>query len=151
MNPLAIVSVKTLGAAGAAALLSLGVAGTMAQAATPNPNPNPNPSASAKHSVIARADRRAVRLAVVASEGDVLGITPKTLRQDLLKGQTVSDLAGAKGLNKEQFETKLIADVKPRLEDQVGHKVITQAQADRVADRISKGYVPFWDGIHHRN
>jgi hypothetical protein len=39
--------------------------------------------------------------------------------------------------------------VKPRLEALVDKKEITQAQADKVLDRISKGYVPFWNGIHH--
>ena len=149
MNPFAFLSVKALGAAGAAALLSLGVAGTLAQAASPTPTPTP--AAGAKHSAPdPRSDRRAIRRAVVVSEADVLGITPKTLRQDLLKGQKVSDLAAAKGMTKEQFETKLIADLKPRLEDLVSHKVITQAQADRAVDRISKGFVPFWDGIHRK-
>ena len=63
-------------------------------------------------------------------------------------GQKVSDLARDKGMTKEQFETKLIASVKPRLAALVDQKVITQAQADKVVDRISKGYVPFWDGLH---
>lgn len=44
----------------------------------------------------------------------------------------------------------LISSVKPRLAALVDNKVITQAQADRVIDRISKGHVPFWDGVHHR-
>ena len=78
----------------------------------------------------------------------MLGITPKTLREDLRKGQKVSDLARDKGMTKEQFETRLIASVKPRLAALVDHKVITQAQADKVIDRISKGYIPFWDGLH---
>ncbi len=78
----------------------------------------------------------------------MLGITPKTLREDLRKGQKISDLARDKGMTKEQFETKLIASVKPRLAALVERKVITQAQADKVVDRISKGHVPFWDGLH---
>ncbi len=51
-------------------------------------------------------------------------------------------------MTKEQFETRLIASVKPRLAALVDHKVITQAQADKVIDRISKGYIPFWGGLH---
>jgi uncharacterized protein YaiL (DUF2058 family) len=140
MYPFAAVAVKTVSAAAAAALLSLGVAGGLAQAASPSPSP-----ATDRHS-----DRRAVARAVFESEADVLGIAPNTLREDLKKGQKVSDLAKDKGLTKEQFETNLIASVKPRLAALVDHKVITQARADRVIDRISKGYVPFWDGIHHK-
>jgi len=145
MTPFAAVAVKTVGAAGAAALLSLGLAGGLAQAAS---NPSPTPSASTKAPATdQRTDRRAIARAVFESEADVLGITPRTLRQDLRKGQKVSDLARDKGMTKEQFETKLIASVKPRLSQLVGHKVITQAQADKVVDRISKGYIPFWDGL----
>ena len=132
MTPFAAVAVKAVGAAAAAAILGLGVV----QAASPTPT---------NHD---RGDRRAIARAVFESEADVLGIAPKTLREDLRNGQKVSDLARDKGLTKEQFETKLIASVKPRLATLVDHKVITQAQADKVIDRISKGFVPFWDGLH---
>ena len=149
MTPFAAIAVKTAGAAGAAALLSLGLAGGLAQAASPTPNPTP--AAGSIHTVPdPRADRRAIFRAVFESEADVLGLSPKTLRQDLRKGQKVSDLAKDRGMTKEQFETRLIASVKPRLETLVDHKVITQAQADKAIDRISKGHVPFWDGIHRR-
>ena len=142
MTPFAAVAVKTVAAAGAAALLSLGLARGLVQAAS---NPTPSPSASAKAPA---TDRRVIARAVFESEADVLGIAPKTLRADLRKGQKVSDLAKDKGMTKEQFETRLIASVKPRLATLVDQKVITQAQADKVVDRISKGYVPFWDGLH---
>jgi hypothetical protein len=149
MTPFAAVAVKTVSAAGAAALLSLGLAGGLAQAASPSPNPNPSATTKAP-ATDHRADRRAIVRAVFESEADVLGIAPKTLRADLRKGQKVSNLAKDKGMTKEQFETKLVASVKPRLAALVDKKVITQAQADKVVDRISKGYVPFWDGIPHR-
>jgi membrane-bound lytic murein transglycosylase B len=149
MNPLAAIAFKTIGAGGAAALLSVGAAGVLAQAASPTPNPTP--TAGAKPSVPdPRSDRRAIFRAVFESEADVLGITPQTLRADLRKGQKVSDLARDKGMTQEQFETKLIAVVRPRLETMVDHKVITQAQADKAIDRISKGHIPFWNGIHRR-
>jgi hypothetical protein len=143
MTPFAAVAVKAVGAAAAAAILSLGVV----QAASPTPTPAPSASTKAP-ATDHRADRRAIARAVFESEADVLSITPKTLRADLKKGQKVSDLAKDKGMTKEQFETKLIASVKPRLAVLVDHKVITQTQADKVVDRISKGYVPFWDGLH---
>jgi len=150
MSPFAAVAVKAIGAAGVAALLSIGA--VTASAAT-SPTPKPTPSASAgtqKPSTDRHADRRAVRRAIIESEADVLGIKPETLVKDLKAGQKVSDLARDKGMTKEQFETKLVANLKPRLEVLVDHKVITQAQADKLLDRISKGYVPFWDGIHRK-
>jgi hypothetical protein len=143
MTPFAAVAVKAVGAAAAAALLSLGVV----QAASPTPTPTPSASTKAP-ATDHRVGRRAIARAVFESEADVLRITPKTLRADLKKGQKVSDLAKDKGMTKEQFETKLIASVKPRLAVLVDHKVITQTQVDKVVDRISKGYVPFWDGLH---
>jgi hypothetical protein len=139
MTPFTAVAVKAVGAAAAAAMLTLGVA----QAASPPPTPTPSTSTKAP-----AADRRAIARAVFESEADVLGLTPRTLRQDLRKGQKVSDLAKDKGMTKEQFETRLIASVKPRLATLIDRKVITQAQADKVIDRISKGYIPFWDGLH---
>lgn len=145
MTPFAAVAVKTVSAAAAAAILGLGVV----QAASPAPTPTPSASTKAP-ATDHRADRRAIARAVFESEADVLGIAPKTLREDLRKGQKVSDLAKDKGMTKEQFETRLIASVKPRLAALVDHKVITQAQADKVIDRISKGYVPFWDGLHRK-
>ena len=144
MNPSAALAVKTVGAGTVAALLSLGVAGGLAQAASPSPTPKP--AAAAKPATPVRD----VRLAVFESEADVLGITPKVLRTDLKQGQKVSDLARDKGMTKEQFAAKLVVSVKPRLEQLVAQKVITQAQADKVIDRISKGHIPFWDGLHPR-
>lgn len=134
MNPLAAVAVKAVGAAGVAALLSVGAV----SASTAKPTPSAHP------------DRHAVRAAVIESEADVLGITPQTLVKDLRAGQKVSDLARDKGITQEQFETRLVANLKPRLETLVDKKVITQAKADRLLDRISKGRIPFWDGLHAR-
>jgi membrane-bound lytic murein transglycosylase B len=143
MTPFAAVAVKAVSAAAAAAILGLGVV----QAASPTPTPTPSASTKAP-AFDQRSDRRAIARAVFESEAGVLGITPQTLRADLRKGQKVSDLAKDRGMTKDQFETKLIASVKPRLAALVDHKVITQAQADRVIDRISKGHIPFWDGLH---
>lgn len=145
MNPFAALAAKTVSSAGAAALLSLGLAGGLVQAASPSPKPPPSASTTGP-----ATDRRAIGRAVFESEADVLGIAPQTLRKDLKNGQKVSGLAKDKGLTKEQFETKLIASVKPRLASLVDHRVITQAEAGHVIDRISKGHVPFWNGIHHR-
>jgi len=150
MNPFAAFAVKSVGAAGVAALLSIGAV-TASAATSPTPKPTPSSSAGTqKPSTDRHADRRAVRRAIIESEADVLGIKPETLVKDLKTGQKVSDLARDKGMTKEQFETRLVANLKPRLEVLVDHKVITQAQADKLLDRISKGYVPFWDGIHRK-
>jgi hypothetical protein len=138
MSPFAAFAVKALGAGGVATLLTMGAV----SAATPSPSPG---SSADKY-----GGRHAVVAAVVESEADVLGIKPEELRKDLKAGQKVSDLAKAKGMTEEQFADRLAVNLKPRLEALVDHKVITQAQADKILDRIGKGKVPFWDGIHRR-
>ena len=148
MTPFAAIAVKTLSAAGVAALLSVGAVGAVA--ASPSPNPTPTAAGTQQPAGDRHADRKAIRRAVVEAEADLLGIKPEQLIKDLKAGQKVSDLAKDKGMTKEQFETKLVANMKPRLEVLVDHKTITQAQADGVLDRIAKGRVPFWDGIHRR-
>lgn len=147
MSPFAAVAVKAIGAAGVAALLSAGVV----SAATPTPSPSkPTAAGTQQPSADRHTDRRAVRRAVIEAEADVLGIKPEELVKDLKAGQKVSDLAKAKGLTKEQFTARLIANLKPRLDALVDHKVITRAQADRVLDWIQTGHIPFWDGLRHR-
>src|SRR5882762_4995620 len=147
MYPLAALAVKTIGGGTAAALLSLGVAGTLAQAAS---TPKPTPSTATKPAKHDHPDRRAVALAIFESEADVLHLTPAQLREDLRQGQKVADLAKDRGMNKDQFAAALTVNLKPRLEALVEHKVITQPQADKVLDRIAKGHIPFWNGIHHK-
>jgi hypothetical protein len=134
MSPFGALAVKAVGAAGVAALLGVGAV----SASTANPTTNAHP------------ERRAVRAAVIESEADILGIMPQALVKDLRAGQKVSDLAKDKGITQEQFETRLVANLKPRLETLVDKKVITQAQADKLLDRISKGHIPFWNGLHPR-
>jgi len=149
MNAFTVVAVKVVGGSAAAAVLSLGLATGLASAADPSPSPSPSSSTSQPNKD-QHADRRAVRAAVFESEADVLGLKPEELRKDLKAGQKVSDLAKAKGLDKAHFTARLLAVLKPRLETLVDHKQITQAQADRVLDRIAKGHIPWWDGRHHR-
>lgn len=148
MNPFAAVAVKVVGGGAAAALLSLGVAGGLAQAASPSPSPSPSTSAPSKAD--RHADRKLVRQAVLEAEADVLGIPEGTLVSDLKKGQKVSDLANDRHITKDQFADRLGVALKPRLEQLVDHKQITQARADRILDWISKGDIPFWNGIHRK-
>ncbi len=145
MNPIAAVAVKVIASGGAAALLSIGIADGLAQAASPSPSPTSTASSST-NTTDRHADRRAIRRAALEAEADVLGIKPEQLRDDLKNGQKVSDLAKDKGMTREQFADKLLVALKPRLAHLVDEKVITQAQADHVIDRISHGHIPWWDG-----
>ena len=151
MNPFGALALKVVGGGAAAALLSIGVAGTLAQAAaSPSPSPAASPSSSAAQGGDRRADRKLVRQAVLEAEADTLGMPEGTLVSDLKKGQKVSDLAKDKGLTQAQFAARLTVNLKPRLEQLVDHKQLTQAQADRILDRIAHGKIPFWNGIHRK-
>src|SRR5260370_36050448 len=121
MNPLAALAVKTIGAGTAAALLSLGVAGVLAQAASPTPKPSPA-AATTPAKPDPHKDRRAIALAVFESEADVLHITPAQLREDLRQGPKVSDLAKDRGMTQDQVAAKLGVSVQPRLETVGGAK-----------------------------
>jgi hypothetical protein len=145
MTPFAATAVKFVGSGAAAALLSVGVAGTLAQAATPSPSPTTSTTTTDRH-----ADRKLVRQAILESEADVLGMPEATLVADLRHGQKVSDLANDRHITKDEFAKRLVANLRPRLELLVDHKQLTQARADRILDRISKGGIPFWDRIHRR-
>ncbi len=147
MLPYASVAAKAVGAVMTAALLTAG-----AVSAAPSPSPSPNAagnqhrqqqSDSARHH-----DRRAIRRAVIASESDVLDITPHSLVEALKSGKTVSQLAQAKGLTKAQFTVRLLVDLTVRLDNLVDRKVITPAMEKKVLARIASGHVPFWNGVH---
>jgi membrane-bound lytic murein transglycosylase B len=149
MNPFAAVAVKTVSAASAAALLSLGAAGVIAQAASPNPN-TPTAAAGTKATRDAHADRRAVAKAVFEAEAKTLGLKPEELRKLLKDGAKVSDLANDRHMNKDQFAAALTKNLKPSLDTLVDKGTITRAQADKTLDRIAKGHIPFWNGVHHK-
>jgi hypothetical protein len=125
----------------------LGVTASNAFAATTSGSPATSTAAGAKHDP---SDRRLIRATVFAAEATALDMKPEDLRTALKNGKTVSDLAAAKGMNKQQFSDKLANTVKPALDKLVDAKKISQAQDDRVVARIRAGHVPFWNGVHHK-
>ena len=147
-----ILSKLVLGGGGAALLTvaALAAGAPAAFAATPSPSaPAAAPKAGAGQSN-RHAAMRDIRRAEFVSEAQVLGIAPKDLRADLKSGQTVQQLAQAKGMDESQFETALVAALKPRLDALVDRGAITRGQADAAVDRIQKGHVPYWNGVHHK-
>jgi uncharacterized protein YidB (DUF937 family) len=137
-----------------AALIGLGVSAATALAAD-----SPN-TAGAKHAAgqsgqQSRADRksahRAIAAAVFEAEADVLGMKPEELRDALRHGKSISELAQAKGLNKEQFADRLATQVKPSLDKLVDEKKISQAQEERTLKFIRAGHVPGWERHHKKH
>ncbi len=76
-----------------------------------------------------------------------LGISASTLHQDLRAGRTVAQLAQQQGLDENAFRQKLIAVVKPQLDQAVQAHRITRAQENRVLQRLQTGTLPLWDRI----
>ena len=54
----------------------------------------------------------------------------------------VARLARERGMKKEQFADRLVVNLRPRLEQLVDLRVITQEQADLVIDGIQHGNIP---------
>ena len=146
MNPFAAMAVKFVSGGTAAALMTLGVTASLADASV-TPTPAPTSSNAAVASPLAGV-RDAVRFAVFEAEADVLRIPPAAFRADLRRGITVARLARERGLNKDQFGDRLVVNLKPRLAQLVHLRVITKAQADIVIDRIQRGNIPWWDGLN---
>ena len=146
MNPFAALAVKFVSGGATAALMTLGVTASLADASV-MPTPAPASSNAAVASPLAGV-RDAVRFAVFEAEADVLRIPPAAFRADLRRGITVARLARERGLNKDQFGDRLVVNLKPRLAQLVHLRVITKAQADIVIDRIQRGNIPWWDGLN---
>jgi len=146
MNPLAAMAVKLVSGGTTAALMTLGLTASLADASVAR-TPAPASSNAAMVSPLAGV-RDAVRFAVFESEADVLRIPQAAFRIDLRRGITVARLARERGLNKERFADRLVVNLKPRLAQLVHLRVITKAQADVVIDRIQRGNIPWWDGIN---
>jgi hypothetical protein len=145
MNQLGALAVKVFSGGTTAVLMTLGVTSGLADASV-TPTPAPASSNAAVASPLAGV-RDAVRFAVFESEADVLRIPPAAFRADLKRGITVARLARERGLNKDQFGDRLVVNLRPRLAQLVHLRVITQAQADIVIDRIQHGNIPWWDGV----
>jgi len=146
MNPFAAMAVKFVSGGTTAALMTLGLTASLADASV-TPTPAPASSNAAVASPLAGV-RDAVRFAVFEAEADVLRIPQAAFRADLKRGITVARLARERGLNKDQFGDRLVVNLKPRLAQLVHLRVITKAQADIVIDRIQRGNIPWWDGLN---
>ena len=91
MNPFAAMAVKFVSGGATAALMTLGLTASLADASV-TPTPAPASSSAAVASPLAGV-RDAVRFAVFESEADVLRIPQAAFRTDLRRGITVARLA----------------------------------------------------------
>ena len=79
---------------------------------------------------------------LVSAAAKVLGISADQLKQDIRQGKTVQSLAG--GMSESDFRAKVIANVKVDLDADVKAGKLTQAQEDKILQRLQSAPVPFW-------
>ena len=83
---------------------------------------------------------------LMAAAASALGVTPQQLKSDLASGMSLSQIAAAQkpAVTEAQFRTKLIANLKPLLDQAVASKMLTAAQEQEILSRLQTGPIPFW-------
>jgi hypothetical protein len=81
----------------------------------------------------------------LAAAASALGITQTQLTTDLKSGQSLSQIAAAQHVSEADFRTKLIAGLKPALDQAVAGKKITSAQETLILQRLQTGPLPLWN------
>jgi hypothetical protein len=87
----------------------------------------------------------AFRPALMSAAASALGISDQTLKADLSKGMTLSQIAAAQKVTEAQFRDRLIAKLKPVLDAAVTNKKLTPAREQAIIKRLQTGPIPLWD------
>lgn len=85
------------------------------------------------------------RQALLSAAASALGITDATLKSDLAKGMSLSQIAAAQHVTEAQFRTRLISNLTPLLDKAVAAKVLTPAQEKKIINRLQNGPIPLWN------
>lgn len=86
----------------------------------------------------------------LAAAASALGISQTQLTTDLKSGQSLSQIAAAQNVSEADFRTKLIANLKPALDQAVTDKKITSAQEQTIISRLQTGPLPLWNLPVHK-
>src|SRR5487761_637575 len=86
----------------------------------------------------------AFRPALLSAAASALGITEPTLKTDLRKGMSLSQIAVAQKLTEAQFRVGLIAKLKPVLDAAVTNQKLTLAQEKVIIKHLQTGTIPLW-------
>lgn len=81
----------------------------------------------------------------LAASASALGITETQLAADLKAGQSLSQVAAAQHVSEADFRTRLIANLKPVLDQAVTNKTITSAQEQTLLNNLQAGPIPLWN------
>jgi hypothetical protein len=86
----------------------------------------------------------------LAAAASALGISQTQLTTDLKSGQSLSQIAATQKVSEATFRTKLIASLKPSLDQAVTNKTITSAQEQAIISRLQTGALPLWNLPAHK-
>ena len=95
--------------------------------------------------LVPRPGLGAFRPALLSGAASALGVSEQTLKADLAKGMTLSQIATAQHVTEAQFRERLIAKLKPVLDAAVTNKKLTQAREQAIIKRLQTGPIPLWD------
>ncbi len=136
---------------GVAAGTHLGSGAAQASVSTPvvaTPSATPSPSSSPAANARSGAAQAAHR-AALAAEAQVLGLTTKQLEADFKSGQTVQQLAAARGLSQAQFQAQYQPALKGLLDKEVAAGTLTPAQEQQALTRLTAA-PPNWNQVAQR-
>ncbi len=103
-------------------------------------NLKPGPAAGASPKVGAYMQQ------LLTAAASALGVSPTTLKADLAKDMTLSQIAAAQKppVTEAQFRTRLIAQLTPLLDTAVKNKKLTSAQEQAILKQLQTGPIPLW-------
>ena len=89
----------------------------------------------------------AYRAALINAAASALGVTPETLKADLKKGMSLSQVAAAQNppVTEAQFRARLIANLTPLLDKAVADGKLTKARETAILQRLQTGPIPLWN------
>jgi hypothetical protein len=87
----------------------------------------------------------AFRPALLSAAASALGISEPTLKADLRKGMSLSQIAAAQKVTEAQFRVQLIAKLKPVLDAAVTNQKLTPAREQAIIKRLQTGTIPLWN------
>jgi len=87
----------------------------------------------------------AFRPALLSAAASALGISEATLKTDLSKGMTLSQIAAAQKVSEAEFRNRLIAKLTPVLDAAVMNKKLTPTQEQAIIKRLQTGPIPLWN------
>ena len=81
----------------------------------------------------------------ITAAAAALGVTEAQLKADLAAHQSLSQVAAAQHVSEADFRTKLIANLKPALDQAVASNKLTSAQEQAIMSRLQTGPLPLWN------